>query len=330
MSEERRMGRRPVVIAAIAIVAVVAVAAVVFGPGIVGGPGAGASPTPPPPVAVPDEVTVEGRAVPSRAAELAVAVAGTVADIPVEEGDAVRAGSVLLQLDAGAAQAELDAATSGLDAATARAEQAAAAVSQAQASVDQAEAALRSAQAAEDQVPSGASAAAKRQAAAQVDVAEASLAGARAQLAGAEAAARAADADQARAEAARDAASIGLDRHTISAPFAGTVVSIPAEEGALVSPGVIVVRIADTAAWTFETTEVDEAIVGDIAEGAAATVRLDGFPDVDIPATVTQVGEYGAELQGDVRFTVVLEPDGAVPDGVRWNMTATIRISTAP
>lgn len=324
------MGRRPVVIAVIAVVAVAVVAVLVMGPGLVGGPGAGASPTAPPPVAVPDEVTVEGRAVPARAAELAVAVAGTVADIPVEEGDAVRAGAVLLELDAGAAQAELDAATAGLDAATARAEQAAAAVSQAQAGVDQAEAALRSAQAAEDQVPSGASAATKRQAAAQVDVAEAALAGAQAQLEGAQAAARAADADQARAEAARDAASIGLDRHTISAPFAGTVVSITVEEGALVSPGIVVVRVADTSAWTFETTEVDEALVDDVEEGATATVRLDGVPDVDIPATVTRVGDYGAELQGDVRFTVVLEPDGEVPDGVRWNMTATIRISTAP
>ena len=156
------------------------------------------------------------------------------------------------------------------------------------------------------------------------------LAGAQAQLTGAQAAARAADADQARAEAARDAASVGLERHTISAPFAGTVVSITVEEGALVSPGIVVVRVADTTSWTFETTEVDEAIVGDVVEGAAATVRLDGFPEVDIPATVIRVSEYGAELQGDVRFSVVLEPDGEVPDGVRWNMTATIRISTAP
>jgi HlyD family secretion protein len=323
------MDRRPVVIAAIAIVAVVAIALAVLASGTVGGPGVGATPTPLPPVAVPDEVTVEGRAVPTRAAELTATVAGTVAEVAVEAGDEVAAGATLVRLDADAATAELDAAQAGLDAATARAEQAAAAVRQAEAGVDQAEASLRSAQAAEDQVPSGASAAAKRQAAAQVDVAEAAVAGARAQLEVAQAAAQAAEADQARAEAALDGARVGVERHAFVAPFAGIVASVDVETGQLVSPGFVVVRIADTGDWTFETTEVDEAVVGEIVVGASATVRLDGLPDVDIPATVTRVGQYGAELQGDVRFTVVVEPDGEVPEGVRWNMTATIRISTA-
>ena len=322
------MGRRPIVVVAVAAVAISAIVLVVLASGILGGPGAGASPTPLPPVAVPDEVTVEGKAVPVRSVEMAFAVPGTVDEIPVEEGEDVAAGAVLVRLDAEVAEAELGAAQAVVDAATARAEQAAAAVRGAEAGVDQADASRRSAQAAEDQVPSGASAAAKRQAAAQVDAAAAALAAAQAQLESTQAAGRAADADLARAEAARDAAQLAVDRHTLEAPFAGTVASIDTEAGGSVSPGIVVVRLADTGSWTFETVEVDEAVVGDVVVGAAATVRLDGLPDVDIPGTVTRVGAYGYELQGDVRFTVTVEPTGEVPDGIRWNMTATIRIAT--
>ncbi len=327
MSEEGHM-RRPIAIAVVGFVAIAVVVLVVLASGVGTGRDDGAAATPLPPVAVPDEVTVEGRAVPAQSAELAVMVAGAVAEVPVEEGDEVARGTVLVRLDSDAVTAEVDAAEAAVEAAGARAEQAAASERGAEAGVDQAEAALRSAQAAEDQVPSGASAAVKRQAAAQVDVAEAVLEGARAQLDAAAAATRAADADQARAEAARDGARVALDRHTIAAPFAGVVASIAVEPGQLVSPGIIVVRVADTSEWTFETTEVDEAVVGRIQVGAPATVRLDGVPDVDIPGTVTQVGGYGAELQGDVRFTLTVRPVDDVPDGIRWNMTATLRIDT--
>jgi multidrug resistance efflux pump len=320
--------RRPATIAIVGSVALAAVVLVVLASGVGTGQGDGAAPTPLPPVAVPDEVTVEGRAVPARSAELAVMVAGTVEEVPVEEGDEVAAGTILVQLDSDAAAAELDAAEAAVEAATALAAQAAAAERGAEAGVDQAEAALRSAQAAEDQVPSGASAAAKRQAAAQVDAAEAAVEGARAQLEGAAAATRAADADRARAEAVREGARLAVDHHAIVAPFAGVVASIPVEPGQPVSPGLIVARVADTSAWAFETTEVDEAVIGRIAVGAPATVRLDGVPGVDIRGPVVQVGSYGAELQGDVRFTLVVQPDGDLPDGIRWNMTATLRIDT--
>jgi hypothetical protein len=115
----------------------------------------------------------------------------------------------------------------------------------------------------------------------------------------------------------------------IAAPFAGTVVSVSVVVGDAVSPGPPVVRLAADDGWEFRTTEVDAAVVPSIAVGGPASVSVDGFPGTEIPCRVTRISGYGEERQGDVLFTVVVEPTGTVPDGIRWNMPATITIGAA-
>ena len=53
---------------------------------------------------------------------------------------------------------------------------------------------------------------------------------------------------------------------------------------------------------------------------------MDGLPGSEIAGTVESVGGYGASVQGDITFRVVVAPTGEVPDGLRWGMTVTIEI----
>jgi multidrug resistance efflux pump len=326
MSEERSMRRWIVVgIAAVAVTA----ALVLLGSGwLSAGSGSGASPTPLPPVPPSDRVVAEARAVPATSAAASAAVPGTVARVPVAEGDRVAAGAVLVELDATSAEAEIAAAQAALDAAAARSEQAAAAAKQATAEVNRAAAGVQAARAGRDQLPSGASSARRRQADAEVNAAVAGLEAARAGATGAAAAAKAADADEARAAAALDGTRAAADRLTISAPISGTVAGVAVAVGDVVAAGPPLVRIAGDGGWVFETTDVTQDEVAAIAVGAAATVTLDGFAETAIAGRVANITVIGEDRQGDVVFTVRVEPDGAVPDGVRWNMQASIEIAT--
>src|SRR5829696_153487 len=288
-------------------------------------------------------VVAEGRAVPVRAVELQVAAPGVVAAVPVTEGASVTAGQVLVQLDSAAAEAQVAQAQAGVDAATAGVAQAQASVAQAEAGVDIAEAAadeaaagVRVADAARDALPGAASNDQERQANAQVsqaraalDRARASRRQARAQVDGAVSALDAAQAEQGRAEAALQAAEASLADLEVRAPFAGTVVSIEPVIGDVARPGVAVVRLADLSGWRFETSDLSETSVARVREGAPATITVDGLPGEEIEGTVESVGTYGASVQGDITFRVVVAPAGDVPDGLRWNMTVTMEIEGA-
>ena len=79
--------------------------------------------------------------------------------------------------------------------------------------------------------------------------------------------------------------------------------------------------------WTFQTTDLGGDAVASVAVGNAATVTLDGFAGVTIPGKVTRIAMLGTDRQGDVVFTVVVTPTGAVLNAVRWNMKASVEIS---
>ncbi len=90
------------------------------------------------------------------------------------------------------------------------------------------------------------------------------------------------------------------------------------------------VRIADTSAWRFESIDLDEAAIGRLVEGATATVTVDAFPDLEIPATVVAISPFGESSAGDIVYTILLEPTGDVPADLRWNMTASAQIEAGP
>ena len=313
-----------------AIVAVVAAVAVLASGVLAPAGGPGSTPTPLPPIAVSDRVVAEARAIPRTWAAVEAAVPGTVDRVAVLVGARVTAGATLVELDATVADAETASAEAALDAATARATQVTAAARQAAAEVDRAAAAVRGARASRNLLPSGASSARERLGDADVDAALAGLASAKASRDAANAAVTAAQADQARASAAVEAAHAAADRLVVRAPIDGTIADVSVSVGDTVAPGPALVRIAGDGAWTFETTDVTQDSVAVIEVGNAARVTVDGFAGVSIPGRVTRIAAFGVDRQGDVVFTVVVEPDGAVPAGIRWNMQASIEIATKP
>lgn len=296
-----------------------------------------------PPVPPSTTVVADARTVPVRHAELtAPAGAGRVAEVLVEEGATVASGAPLVRFDTTLADSDVATAEAALAAATAAAAQAAAAVEQASANVDaatasieEAKAALTAADAQRDGTPSGSRArraanAEVARAAAAVDAARAQRDVARHAHDAASAAADAATADVARAKAGLEAASAVRDELTVTAPLAGVVASLDAVVGETIAPGSPVVRIADPSGWRFETTDLDETAVGRLQVGAPVTLSLDAFPDATFEGTVASIAPFGTMSAGDVVYRVVIEPTGPLPEGLRWNMTASATIETAP
>lgn len=218
-----------------------------------------------------------------------------------------------------------------------------------QTGIAQAEAQLREAQAALDQLLAGADAdqiAAARArvsaaqarlasltgdarageiAAAQAGVAQAQaaldevMAGPRsAEIAVAEARVRAREADLRRAE-------VALERATLVAPFAGTVVELNLELGEqppLEEPALV---LADMSAWRVETSDLTELDIVNVRVGDAVTLSFDAVPDLILPGVITDVASLGRTFQGDVIYTVTVEPQ-AWDERLRWNMTATVTV----
>lgn len=348
------------------------------------------SPTPKPvttPVAVKvtGKVVAEGKVVPVKSAALSFQTSGTVAQVPVNVGDKVDAGKVLVSLDTKQLDLQLAQAEANLAAATAKYNQlkrgptaddlsaAQQAVKSAQANydnllkppasdvaalkadMDKAKAQLDRAQAAYDRIGGDsnpfASMTAERanlQTAwldwqkanvaynnrmnpsdSQVQQSLSALQSAKnnlakltpstEDLAGAEANMKA-------AQAARDIATENLSRTKLTAPFAGTVITLDPKVGEAVAAGTPVVRIADTGTFQIETTDLTEINVVNVKEGDTATVSLDAIPDLALTGKVASIKGFGENRQGDIVYTIVVKLDNQDPR-LRWNMTAKVTIS---
>ena len=132
-----------------------------------------------------------------------------------------------------------------------------------------------------------------------------------------------AEADVASAEAGVAVARAPLEKRELRAPFAGTIGSLDVSVGELVSPGEVVVKIADLSAWRVETEDLDELSVVNLRENDRVTVTFDALPDVEIAGTVVSIGQFGEEKQGAITYTTVIELE-ETDERLRWNMTAAI------
>jgi multidrug resistance efflux pump len=272
-----------------------------------------------------DQITVDGRVVPVRSADLIFVATGVVSDVLVREGDVVEAGAVLARLDDTQQQA---------------------AVAQAEANVMRAEAALLQLEARPYAEDIAAAEAARAEAIANrtraenndgtdedVDAANAAVTQAQTQLNALRAAPRAEDVAAAQAEI--DAAGAALDQSRaalvpteLHAPFSGTIASLniaPGEVFAPSAPDEPAVRLADWSRWQIETADLTELSVVNIAQGDVATVRFDAVPDLELRGTIERIGSYGENQQGDIVYKVVIALD-QTDERLRWNMTAAVTI----
>ena len=242
-------------------------------------------------------------------------IMGKVVILNVKEGDPVRKGQLLLQLD----DTQYRAAHA----------QAVAALSSAKARVREAESALRVSdanytrqQALFDQ---------KLLSQAEWDAATNAHEGARVALATAQE-------EVTRSTAAAAGAADNLSKCRFVAPFDGVLSALNVEKGEIVitgtmnNPGTQIMTVSDLSRMLVRA-EVDETDVVDMKLGQKAKISVDAFPDTTFSGTVTEIGNTAkrsaiSTVEGQTNFEVKVAFDDNVPE-VRPGMTADVDIETA-
>jgi HlyD family secretion protein len=214
--------------------------------------------------------------------DVATRYAGRVAEILVEEGDFVEAGTLVARLDTAELLAELASAKAQVRGAAAEID-----LRRAELTLAETELARVAALARRD----NASQASLDQKSAQRDVARARLAGARAGAADSEAALEAAEAEVARLETV-------LDDMALTAPVAGRVEYRLAQPGEVVAAGGRLVTLLDLSD-AYMTVFLPNPQAGRLGLGDEARLVLDAAPGYVIPA---EVGFVAAEAQFTPKF----------------------------
>ncbi len=279
-------------------------------------------------------VVATGRVRSLSTARLGSAVAGTVDLVAVREGDRVRPGQVLLQLDDAEARAQLLQA----EAARRQAEAGLAGIGEVRAMV--AAANLRSAEVAFQKVEldyqrTQRLVAAGATSTEQLDLANQVLAAARSQrdiamaqkdaTAGGGSERRGSEATLAEAQAAVALARARLANTRITAPGAGRVLTRDVEPGDAVQLGRVVLTLA-LDGTTQLVAVPDEKDVARLREGQPATASAEAFPEQTFAARVVYVAPAIDPEQGTVEIR--LDVDSA-PAYLRPDMTVSVQVETA-
>lgn len=181
-------------------------------------------------------LAVNGRIAARHSVDVRSLVGGPLTEVLVQEGDVVPTGAVLARIDSATQQAVVRQAVAGLDTAL---------VAQ-----DQARAALARAQGLAGTVP-------------------------RTAIEDATSAVQRAAQEVARTTAMVDQATIQLERHTLRAPMAGTILMLNVEAGQNVEPATVLMRIADLSR-VFVEMDVDETYATQVRPGMPAVLQLAG------------------------------------------------------
>ncbi len=138
-------------------------------------------------------------------------------------------------------------------------------------------------------------------------------------------------------EANLESANYDLNKVRLVSPIAGIVTKRNIEEGETVvtgtmnNAGTVLLVIADMSIIEAEV-EVDETDIPSVTVGQIATIKIDAFPDKKFPGRVTEVGNSPIVVAGAAsratNFKVTVQIDGLVPD-VRPGFTCTAEITTA-
>jgi len=158
---------------------------------------------------------------------------------------------------------------------------------------------------------------------AQRDVAQAELALLQAGVTPEDVAVSQAAVQQAQAGLART--DVVLERTETRAPLAATVTKVEVEVGETVTPGQVVVVLADLGRLQLRTTDLTELDVARVAVGQPVAVTVDGLPGVEWQGHVARIGLRSEDYRGDVVYPVYVELDEDTSD-LRWGMTAVVEI----
>lgn len=131
--------------------------------------------------------------------------------------------------------------------------------------------------------------------------------------------------DIAKSQALVDSAKAVLAAQSdLTAPFAGTVISVDISPYETVTPGQVVIVLGDLSKYQIETTDLSERDVTQVQVGQSATVFIEAL-DGEFPGTVVDVARISSEIGGDVVYKVTIELDEQ-PAGLLWGMSADVEI----
>ncbi len=129
----------------------------------------------------------------------------------------------------------------------------------------------------------------------------------------------------ARAQALVDSAKATLDAQSqLTAPFAGTVVTVDIFPAETVTPGQVVVVLGDLSSYRIETTDLSERDVPHVKIGQAVNVFVEALGQ-DFAGKVADVSNISSTLGGDVVYKVTINFDQQ-PQGLLWGMSADVEI----
>ena len=242
---------------------------------------------------VADEWEVPGSVIAVSTAQVAARTMGTVFQVAVREGDTVKRGQLLAQLDGRELSARSNAADAGVRGANAGVAQAAKVLVAAQAQAEVLQKTydryvfLRDEKSISPQ---------------EFDEISAKQQAAQANLGQAKAALRQAEAGASQAESEAGAAKEVAAYARVVAPFDGRVVRRNVEPGSFVSPGVPLFIVEQTSRYQLEAT-CPAAAWSAVKKGATARVQLDAIPGKSLLARVAEEeGWYGSALATPSKF----------------------------
>jgi len=203
-------------------------------------------------------------------------------------------------------------------------------VTKAEAQVSQAEYNLAKAKENLAEIEAGSDPAEVTKAEAQVSQAEYNLAKAKDTLAKIEAGPDTKDVEVAQAkvvstQATLDEAQAALKAATMVAPFDGTVISVGAEKGDLVSSNTIVVTLADLSTLRVRAF-VDETDISKVEIGQEVEVTFDAFPGKRFWGEVLEVPLQGILSQNVLTYEVPVSLEGTEGVALKTGMTANLNI----
>lgn len=274
-------------------------------------------------------VSASGTIQPKLSVNMSSSTMGRVTSLAVDEGDRVRTGEFLLQIDPESLQSAVTRGEAALEASESIQEQAKVGVDTAQVNLELAREKLaRQQELWELRLISRET---YDQAVAEVELRETEIRSREVEIS--------TSAQRIRQEQAMlDSARYDLTQVTIQSPIDGIVTRRNIEEGETVvvgtmnNPGTVLLTIADFSIIEAEI-EVDETDIPFVQLGQIAAITIDALPDQTFPGVVTEIGNSPIEASAAsgsqaINFKVVVTLDTNVP-GVRPGFTCTADITTA-
>ena len=272
-------------------------------------------------------VSASGTIQPVRQVNVGAPAAGNVVDLNIREGDTVKTGQVLMQIDPRNLQIQLDSQTQSLAASRSQLEETRKSIESARAALAQSEAAFKRQ---EGLLKSGLTSKEAYEAAendlkmrhASVDQAEQSI--------------KTQETRIKQQESLLQNAQYDLSKMRLVSPIDGIVTKRNVDVGEMVSGNqfqtVALVTIADMSVIRAEI-EVDETDIPNVSIGQPAKVTIDALPDKTFPGKVTEVGNSpiapsAGSTTRATNFKVKITLNGQVPN-VRPGFTCTSTITTA-